>query len=276
MAEHLVVIKLWTNQFSGNIPTILCKFSYLSILDLAENKLSGSIPHCLHNIADSTYMIGASADIVHISTKGKKLDYRVDSFLSFERGIVDLSANSFSGEIPEELVSMTKILSLNLSRNYLTGKIPKEIGGMKNLESLDLSYNKLLREIPSTISNVSFPAYLNLSYNNFIGQIPSGTQIQSFDSWCFLGNPKLCGDPLPKKCNKKEETHGSKVAEEDENDSFLKSLYLGMGVGFAVGFWGVCGSLFLVRAWRHKFFRWIGHLADQLYVALALYLKSFG
>ncbi|XP_028760194.1 receptor-like protein EIX2 [Neltuma alba] len=286
MAENLGIIKLRTNQFTGNIPTILCELSYLNIIDLAENKLSGSIPHCLRIIEHLPdlpfwakhlpYIIDQSIAIVHIFTKGSKLAYQVDSFLSFGRGIIDLSANSLSGEIPEELVSMSKILSLNLSRNYLTGKIPKEIGGMKYLESLDLSYNKLLGEIPSTISNLSFLAYLNLSYNNFIRRIPSGTQIQSFDSWSFLGNPELCGDPLPKKCNKKEETHGSKLAEEDEDDSFLKSLYLGMGVGFAVGFWGVCGSLFLIRAWRHKFFRWFGHLTDQLYVALALCFKSFG
>ncbi|XP_028768324.1 receptor-like protein EIX1 [Neltuma alba] len=245
------------NSLSGSIFSLLChqESENLEVLDLSYNNLSGTLPDCWGNWKKLRYL----------SLGSNKLT-----------GIVDLSANSLSGEIPEELVSMSKILSLNLSRNYLTGKIPKEIGGMKNLESLDLSYNKLLGEIPSTISNVSFLAYLNLSYNNFIGQIPSGTQIQSFDSWSFLGNPELCGDPLPKKCNKKEETHGSKLAEEDEDDSFLKSLYLGMGVGFAVGFWGVCGSLFLVRAWRHKFFRWIGHLADQLYVALALYLKSFG
>ncbi|PNX87653.1 hypothetical protein L195_g043746 [Trifolium pratense] len=29
-----------------------------------------------------------------------------------------------------------------------------------------------------------------------------------------------------------------------------------MGVGFAAGFWGICGSLFLIRKWRHAYFRW--------------------
>ncbi|KAI9095393.1 hypothetical protein K1719_026427 [Acacia pycnantha] len=81
---------------------------------------------------------------------------------------------------------------------------------MKSLESLDLSYNILSGEIPSTISDLSFLNHLNLSYNNFNGQIPLGTQIQSFDCWSFVGNPKLCGDPLPTKCNKKEETRDSK------------------------------------------------------------------
>ncbi|XP_028786770.1 receptor-like protein EIX2 [Neltuma alba] len=238
VAQYLVVIKLRANQFVGSIPSKLCNLSHLTILDLAENKLSGSIPHCLFNMTPPD------------------------------------SVATLSGEIPEELISNSQIQSLNLSRNYLTGKIPKEIGGMK-LESLDLSYNKLSGEIPSTISNLSFLDYLNLSYNNFVGQIPLGTQIQTFDSWSFVGNPELCGDPLPNKCNNKEETHDSKLAEGDEDDGFLKSLYRGMGVGFAAGFWGACASLFLIRAWRYKFFRWYDHLANQLYVAWALFFKSF-
>ncbi|XP_028768323.1 receptor-like protein EIX2 [Neltuma alba] len=254
MAQYLVVIKLRANQFVGNIPVQLCNISGLQIFDLAENKLSGSIPHCLLSRTSPPDFDLLPNEIMKIFMKGREFDYR-----SFERllystsGVIDFSANSLSGEIPEELISNSQIQSLNLSRNYLTGKIPKEIGGMK-VESLDLSYNKLSGEIPSTISNLSFLEYLNLSYNNFVGQIPLGTQIQSFDSWSFVGNPELCGDPLPNKCNNKEETHDSKLAEGDEDDGFLKSLYRGMGVGYAAGFWGACASFFLVRAWRYKFF----------------------
>ncbi|XP_028786769.1 putative receptor like protein 25 [Neltuma alba] len=275
MAQYLVVIKLRANQFVGNIPLQLCNLPHLTILDLAENKLSGSIPHGLFNITPPDSVEVLPNEILKIFMKGREFDYRSFSRLLYSTGgVIDFSANSLSGEIPEELISNGQIQSLNLSRNYLTGKIPKEIGGMK-VESLDLSYNKLSGEIPLTISNLSFLGYLNLSYNNFVGQIPLGTQIQTFDSWSFVGNSELCGDPLPNKCSKEEETHDSKLAEGDEDDGFLKSLYRGMGVGFAAGFWGACGSLFLIRAWRYKFFRWYDHLADQLYVAWALFFKSF-
>ncbi|XP_028760185.1 receptor-like protein EIX2 [Neltuma alba] len=263
MARHLEVLKLRTNQFMGNIPLGICMLFSLRILELADNKLFRSIPSCLCNITNPNN-IDAQLDLgemMRIFTKGRELDHQPYAY--FRSGVIDLSANSLSGEIPKELFSITLLWSLNISRNHLTGKIPKEIGALKNLESLDLSHNRFSGEIPSTISNLSFLACLNLSYNNLIRQIPLGTQIQGFDSWSSVGNRELCGDPLPKKCNKKEETHDdSKPVEGDEDDGFLKSLYLGMGVGFAAGFWGICGSLFLIRAWRHRFFRWFDHLTN--------------
>ncbi|KAI9072469.1 hypothetical protein K1719_045564 [Acacia pycnantha] len=273
------------NSFSGSIFPLLClpqsNGKNMSYLDLSYNHLSGILPDCWANWKQLSYL----------SLQGNKLTGKVPpSMASMNLEILDLHDNNLFGKFSldllnwtnlrclflEELFGTSQMRTLNLSRNKLTGKIPIEIGDVTNLESFDLSYNRLSREIPSTISNLSFLVYLNLSYNNFIGQIPLGTQIQSFDSWSFVGNHELCGDPLPRKCNKKEETHdNSKLAGGKEDDNFLKSLYLGMGVGFAVGFWGVCGSLFLIRAWRHKFFQWYDHLVDQIYVALVFYIKSF-
>jgi hypothetical protein len=63
--------------------------------------------------------------------------------------------------------------------------------------------------------------------------------------------------------------------ENEDDDSIKESLYLGMGVGFAVGFWGICGSLFLIRKWRHAYFRFIYAVGDKLYVALMVKLNSF-
>ncbi|KAF7815733.1 receptor-like protein EIX2 [Senna tora] len=75
------------------------------------------------------------------------------------------------------------------------------------------------------------------------------------------------------KCTKKEGNKEPKAAEED--DGFLKSLYLGMGVGFAVGFWGASGSLFIVRPWRHRFFKLVNRLEDWIYVSVALKFNRF-
>ncbi|XP_028760262.1 receptor-like protein EIX2 [Neltuma alba] len=151
MARSLKVLKLRTNQFMGNIPPGICMLSSLQILELANNKFFGSIPSCLcnitnpNNIALSFYL----REMMRIFTKGRELDYQPHAY--FTSGVIDLSANSLSGEIPKELFSITLLWSLNLSRNHLTGKIPKEIGALENLESLDLSYNRLSGEIPSTI-----------------------------------------------------------------------------------------------------------------------------
>ncbi|XP_028760180.1 receptor-like protein EIX1 [Neltuma alba] len=265
------------NSLSGSIFSVLCQLenngeSKLSELDLSYNHLSGALPDCSVNQKQLLFLILGSNKLtgeIVVFAKGRELDYK--DFIGMHS--IDLSTNNLSGEIPKELFNLVQLWSLNLSQNHLIGKIPEQIGGMKNLESLDLSYNKLSGEIPSTICNLSFLDYLNLSYNNFTGQIPLGTQIQSFDPWSFVGND-LCGDPLPKKCYKKEASNDSKPAKRNEDDEFLKSLYLGMGVGFAAGFWAVCGSLFLIRAWRHKFFHLFQLLVDRLYVIVALKLKK--
>jgi hypothetical protein len=123
------------------------------------------------------------------------------------------------------------------------------------------------------MSLLTFLGYLNLSNNNFDGKIPIGTQLQSFNASSYIGNPKLCGAPL-NNCTTEEENPKSATPSTD-NDSIRESLYLGMGVGFAAGFWGICGSLFLIRKWRHAYFRFVDGVGDKLYVTLMVKLNGF-
>jgi hypothetical protein len=143
------------------------------------------------------------------------------------------------------------------------------------MESLDLSNNKLCGEIPQSMTLLNFLDYLNLSCNNFDGKIPIGTQLQSFNVSSYIGNPNLCGAPL-NNCTTEEENHKNATSLENEDDNSIReSLYLGMGVGFAVGFWGICGSLFLIRKWRHAYYRFLDGVGDKLYVTLMVKLNSF-
>lgn len=43
-------LRLRSNEFSGDIPLQICQLSSLMVLDVANNRLSGTIPHCLNNI----------------------------------------------------------------------------------------------------------------------------------------------------------------------------------------------------------------------------------
>ena len=102
---------------------------------------------------------------------------------------------------------------------------------------MDLSQNHLSSEIPPSMSNLTYLDYLDLSYNNFSGRIPSGTQLQSFDAVRYIGNPQLCGDPLPKSCKPPiGESHNRTSIGKTKENSEGSSFYMGMGVGFAVGF----------------------------------------
>ncbi|XP_027337087.1 receptor-like protein EIX2 [Abrus precatorius] len=276
---HLsMAILLRSNKFNGIIPLQICELSSLLVLDLANNKLSGPIPKCLYNI---TTMVTNTVDeglfmsyfrnwfLVPISVrsdledlplfmKGQELNYW--HALKFVHS-VDLSNNDLSGPIPLELVCLGALQSLNLSHNRLEGNIPSGIGNMKLLESLDLSGNQLSGEVPQSMSNLSFLSFLNLSYNHFIGKIPLGTQLQSFDAFSYIGNPQLCGDPLPNKCTQEGTPYyGLKSMEDKDDDDFTSWFEMGMGIGFASAFWGVLGILFFVRRWRDSYFRGLDNL----------------
>ncbi|XP_045824841.1 receptor-like protein EIX1 isoform X2 [Trifolium pratense] len=271
---NLHVLILRANQFEGPIPTQLFNQSYLFHLDLAHNKLSGSMPECIYNLTAMVIFNGEGSiyGSIELFTKGQQYHIK----LSKIRKTIDLSANNLSGKVPLELFQLVQLQTLNLSHNNFIGTIPKTIGGMKHVESLDLSNNKLSGEIPQSMALLTFLEVFNLSCNNFHGKIPIGTQLQSFNASSYIGNPDLCGAPL-NNCTPKEENPKTATTypENEDDDSIRESLYLGMGVGFAAGFWGICGSLFLIRKWRHACFRFVDGVGDKLYVTLMVKLNSF-
>ncbi|XP_030953146.1 receptor-like protein EIX2 [Quercus lobata] len=185
---------------------------------------------------------------------------------------IDLANNKLTGKIPDEICSLIELKALNLSGNMLTGMIPQNIGQLEQLESLDLSRNRLFGSLPASMVALHYLGYLNLSYNEFSGRIPTSTQLQSFDSDRFIGNLGLCGPLLIEKCPEDvtSNTNRSENYQED-GDEFWRCLYIGTGLGFIVGFWGVSGSLMLNRSWRHSYFLLMTNLKDWLYVTIVLH-----
>ncbi|KAL7197085.1 hypothetical protein ACSBR1_036994 [Camellia fascicularis] len=174
--------------------------------------------------------------------------------------IIDFSSNKLWAEIPDELTNLSSLGALNLSRNELTGKIPENIGRLQQLEALDLSWNHLSGPIPPSMASITALDYLNLSHNNLSGPIPSTNQFQTFDDpSIYVENLELCGSPLTTKCptpNQGDvEDRDARKNDEEEFDRLW--FYISIGVGFAVGFWTVCGSLVVKSSWRHAFFQFI-------------------
>ncbi|PON52433.1 LRR domain containing protein [Parasponia andersonii] len=289
--QDLATLSLRNNHFRGSMPSSLCLLTNLQVLDLSRNKISGSIPKCLTNLSamkpqhildeetDTTYMyFSVSAfiaaiydqesfsDDLIIEWKGKLSMYK--KTLRFVKSI-DLSSNKLMGEIPGTITELVELVSLNLSRNNLSGQIPLEIGQLKSLDALDLSNNHLVGRIPTSLSKVDRLSTLDLSNNNLSGEIPRGTQLQSFNDTAYMGNSKLCGDPLPK-CPRK--STGSrpidKARDQEDHDNKLitRGFYVNLGVGFVIGFWGVCGSLIFNKSWRYLYFKLLNDINDLVYV----------
>ncbi|CAH9052210.1 unnamed protein product [Cuscuta epithymum] len=224
---QLSILVLTSNNFNANVPTTLCRLQSLQLLDLSLNHLSGTIPKCISNL---TQMMNITLGIPTISyefsftltilnqtwhaeaTEDDKIEVTwkgaVFEFGSRLRDVksIDLSSNMLSGEIPTEITSLVALVSLNLSRNNLQGHIPLRIGNLAQLNFLDLSSNHLSGSIPPSIALIDDIGVLNLSNNKLSGKIPKGTQLQSFDASAYMGNPALCGDPLPNSCSGEEST----------------------------------------------------------------------
>ncbi|KAL6615532.1 hypothetical protein ACP70R_037802 [Stipagrostis hirtigluma subsp. patula] len=288
--SDLIILRLRSNNFSSCIPVDIMRLPSLRFLDLANNTLSGTIPQSLASlIAYTTTDIsegftfnpfevqyddndgtsigwGLSGDSLTVVTKGQELEYTKNAIYLMS---IDLSENNLAGPIPEEIGSLIGLVNLNLSWNYLSGNIPNKINTLQALESLDLSNNHLSGEIPQGLSNLTSLSYLNLSFNDLYGRIPSGHQLDTLNTddptSMYIGNPSLCGHPLPKQCPGDQPIQGGPIRQH-EDDHLHMDFYLSLSVGFVVGLWMVFCCLLFKKRWRHAYFRLLDKLYDRVYV----------
>ncbi|XP_072972841.1 receptor-like protein EIX2 [Typha angustifolia] len=283
---NLRYLQLRSNMFDGNIPPQLAQLTALQVLDLSSNKLLGSIPHSFGNFTgmisslvrneedNGIFLAGFEVDIFTYKDKlllvmqGKESKY---SEILYLVRTMDLSRNNLSGVIPEEIGALRQLGNLNLAGNHIVGIIPEKIGDMLSLESLDLSSNKLSGAIPQSISKLTFLDHLNLSYNNLSGRIPSGSQLDRLgDPSIYIGNAYLCWPPTSKNCSGDTAARNSTSNYANGSETSMWWLYLGMGVGFVVGFWGVYTVLLFHGTWRYAYFQMIDNFFDNVYVIVAV------
>ncbi|XP_061996713.1 receptor-like protein EIX2 isoform X3 [Rosa rugosa] len=257
--QKLWVLQLRSNHFSGSIPSSICSLPLIRVLDLSQNNISGVLPHCLNNLTafssvsqevdDFPFPFSDHDFVLQLIWKGAETEYGKN--FRYLRSI-DISSNNLTGVIPENITYMLGLRSLNLSRNNLTGVIPGKFGQLEVLEVLDLSRNHLSGSIPDSFRNLHSIAVLNLSINNLSGRIPSSTQLLTFTESSFAGNVGLCGPPLTTKCPGDRPSEDPKVTGGTESDGFITpGFYAGIGIGFLIGFVGVCLALPPETSWRY-------------------------
>ena len=105
-----------------------------------------------------------------------------------------LSSNDLTGEIPEELSSLSGLRRLYLSSNELTGEVPEELGGLSGLRRLYLSSNDLTGEIPEELGTLTDLDQLVLSSNRLTGAIPDALENLTNLEWLVIGNNELDGE----------------------------------------------------------------------------------
>ncbi|KAG7642921.1 Leucine-rich repeat typical subtype [Arabidopsis suecica] len=88
--------------------------------------------------------------------------------------VLDLSFNSFTGQVPSSFSNLSQLTELHLSNNQLTGGFP-QVQNLTNLSHLDFENNKFSGTVPSSLLMMPFLSYLNLYGNHFTGSIEVST-----------------------------------------------------------------------------------------------------
>ncbi|KAJ6881353.1 receptor-like protein Cf-9 [Populus alba x Populus x berolinensis] len=251
MLPELKILVLKSNKLQGFMkgPTTFNSFPKLQILDVSENNLSGPLPEEFFNGLEGMMNV-VDQDMIYMNASGytysikmtwKGLEIEFVKIQSMLR-ILDLSGNSFTGEIPKPIGKLKGLQQLNLSHNFLTGHIQSSLGFLTSLQSLDMSSNMLTGRIPVQLTDLTFLEVLNLSQNKLEGPIPGGKQFNTFGPSSFQGNLGLCGFPMPTECNNGvvPPLPPSNFNEGDDSTLFedgfgWKAVAMGYGCGFVFG-----------------------------------------
>ncbi|KAM3730602.1 hypothetical protein ACB098_12G099600 [Castanea mollissima] len=246
---NLQVFVIRSNRFHGHIgkPTTKSPFPSFGLLPKKYFKYLKATMNAYQGEVGLKYMGEAYyQDSLMVTMKGTYIEL-VRILIVFTT--IDLSNNSFEGEMPKIIGKLKSLKGLNFSHNNLTGYIPQSLGNLTNLKWLDLSSNKLIGEIPISLVNLTSLAVLNLSHNQLTGSVPLGNQFNTFNNDSYIGNLGLCGFPLSRTCNNHEamQPPGPPPSTLQHKDNLQLKHILGLKNGYgwkAVSIGYGCGVIF--------------------------------
>jgi Leucine-rich repeat (LRR) protein len=163
---RLRVLDLHANNLAGDLSAIpFSNMTYLSIVNLASNSLTGAVPASLMSLA---YLQA-------LDLHGNRLNGSVPTaFISSALTVLDVSSNRLTGAWPAvwSWQSSYNLNKLNLSSNLLSSSLPPQIAVLLAITSLDLSSNAFSAELPPQLGRLTLLTFLDLHNNAFLGTVP--------------------------------------------------------------------------------------------------------
>lgn len=168
--EHLEVLLLGNNAFTGTIPPELGNLTNLRELSLGDNKLEGPVPE----------RFGQLTELLHL----------------------DLRGNSFGGAIPDSLRHLAKLEHLDLSQNLFRGTLPTWLGDFSELKFLDVSNNMFSGTLPEALIQLGQLVWLSLANNDLEGALSLTTATYAAGiTNCHLEGNRICIPDAPPYAN---------------------------------------------------------------------------
>ncbi|KAG6410711.1 hypothetical protein SASPL_128777 [Salvia splendens] len=161
----LSILDLNQNHLKGSLPNSLLSCNSLLKIDLSRNRISGPIPN-LENL-ENLVLLDLSYNI---------LTGPLPNTLQIQRSLQALILNgnpSISTTIPKDMfLGLNNLIILGLSNTDLKGPIPESLGDLGMLRVLHLDGNQLNGTIPSTFAKLNSLSELRLDNNKLVGPIP--------------------------------------------------------------------------------------------------------
>ncbi|RIA04964.1 hypothetical protein BRARA_K00753 [Brassica rapa] len=226
---QLVALSASGSRLGGQLPSSLANLSTnLRFLDLANNLISGSIPHQIGNLVSLqeitlggnlltgllTASIGKLLRLQVLNLSSNSISGEIPSSIGnltrlerlylannrFEGTITPslsnctsllhllIGSNKLSGTIPQDIMQIQSLVKLDVSGNSLTGSLPEDLGQLENLVDLSAAHNKLSGQLPHTLGNCLSLETLLLEGNHFDGAFPDIQRLKGLKIIDFSNN----------------------------------------------------------------------------------------
>jgi Leucine-rich repeat (LRR) protein len=170
----------------------LLQTSNITVLKLENNKLAGSVPREIRELAPSLRVR---------SLFRNKFDGTVSTAIGdlTQLETLFLNENELTGTIPAALTKLVNLVDLDLGQNSIAGTIPARIGLLSALTSAVLSRNALTGTLPPELAQLTSLVVLDLSGNDLDLAFPDGigTAMRSLQVLALSENARFGDQTIP-------------------------------------------------------------------------------
>ncbi|KAH9606359.1 hypothetical protein KSS87_023349, partial [Heliosperma pusillum] len=187
--QNLTIVDVASNELSGTLPTSLFNISSLQVVEFGDNQLQGEIPKDIGfpvprlqwlNLWGNNFSGSVPITIQNLTTLQ----------------LIDLNNNSFTGTVQYDFGNFYSLTDLAFEHNYLVGDINfiTTLVNCSQLSALELGNNQFSEILPKYVANLSTSLkILNIQETLISGKIPEGiTNLYNLELLA-LGTCKLTG-----------------------------------------------------------------------------------